>query len=272
VIKIAGKLTEIADMPTHYDEGSVQRHVLETMAASDATYSFADIDQLRFELDVRDSVVKASRDLSGSYLSFSGFHDAKCNPKFWDRTDNGGFRLKKGVSAGAAVADIFAHGEEYATECATAMQIVYYKALLDVYGEERFDKVFPDIFLMDWAIGNPLMAGLGNPKPVADTLLGDRAYFKNDDVDPKAPWWQGENVIVLPDGLYYGHGVGIGTAEQIIRDLNSNRKQGATVFAHLLDTLSRPDFKGLARAGLDNNTEENRAPLVWHLPQPLFSV
>ena len=77
-------------------------------------------------------------------------------------------------------------------------------------------------------------------------LLGDRGYFRNPDVNPKTPEWQGENVIVLPDSLYYGHGIGIADADDMIKALNSNRIAGAERSAYLLDMAGRPDYRQLA--------------------------
>ena len=75
--------------------------------------------------------------------------------------------------------------------------------------------------------------------------MGDRRYFDNPDVDPVTPEWQGENVIVLDNSLYYGHGIGIEDANDIIKSLNSNREHGSTQSAFLMDSASRPNFKKL---------------------------
>ena len=81
--------------------------------------------------------------------------------------------------------------------------------------------------------------------PQTDYLPGDRRYFANPDVNPETPEWQGENVIDLGDGLYFGHGIGTHKAETFIRDLNDNRKGDATREAYLVKKAGRPDFKRL---------------------------
>ncbi|MPM98735.1 Protein-glutamine gamma-glutamyltransferase [bioreactor metagenome] len=114
---------------------------------------------------------------------------------------------------------------------------------------------------MNWYSIHPLLSAIGIPVKATDYLLGDRAYFDNPDVNPETPEWQGENVIILPGGLYYGHGIGILPAETMIRALNANRKQDATQPAYLLDQVARPDFKKLA--DIYNRYSARTASIVW---------
>jgi hypothetical protein len=247
-----------------YPRNSVERQLLMTMSQSAENYRYDALGQLRFELRLRRDIVNAARDLDRSRFSFATFHKSRCNPEYWERTADGGFRLKSGARPGEAIRDIFTNGGAYATECATAMIIVYYKALLDTFGEALFDEQFPAIYLMNWHAIDPLLRAVGIPRRAQDVLLGDRKYFDNPDVNPKTPEWQGENVIVLPGGLYYGHGIGIKTAEQMVRALNANRKTDATRSAHLLDTASRPDFRQLA--DVYERYAARSARLVWAFP------
>lgn len=53
----------------------------------------------------------------------------------------------------------------------------------------------------------------------------------------------GENVINLGNGTYYGHGIGITSANGIIRELNRNRRRGATESAFLTDSVTRLNSK-----------------------------
>ena len=79
-----------------------------------------------------------------------------------------------------------------------------------------------------------------------DYLPGDRRYIENPDVDPDFPECQGENVIDIGQGLYYGHGVGVSDLETIINELNKFRIKRAKKSAFLKDSAGRLNFKKLS--------------------------
>lgn len=258
MILIANRPFSGASLMSSYSADSVERQVLNAMRDSTAQYSYDSTQQLTFELQLRHEIVNAADLLNRSGLNFAVFQRSRCNEVYWDRTSNGGFQLKNDANPAQAIRDIYENGRKYATECATAMMIVYYKALLEVFGESQFNKLFKDIYLMNWHVTDPLLRAVGTPKPAVDKLLGDRGYFANPDVDPQTPQWQGENVIIMPGGLYYGHGVGLLTADQIIRDLNGNRVADASRSAYFTDSVGRPDFKLLA--GYDHPEQREVQP------------
>ena len=267
MIIISGASFDISTIATEYDDNSVEKQLLDKISASNEKYNYDNIDQLKFELNLRKNIVNSAVNLGKSDLSFSVFKNSICNPLYWIRTPNGGFLLKEDSNPGEAINDIFINGDKYATECATAMMIVYYKALLDTYGGELFGKQFPRIYLMGWYVTEPLLWEVAFLQPAANILFGDRGYFNNPDYDPAAPEWEGENVIVLPDSMYYGHGIGITTADEIIRDLNSKRKEHASRSAYLVDSVGRPDFKKLS--DVYHNIPRETAPLDWRqFPAP----
>lgn len=261
---------DISAIIDEYPQNSVERQLLEKMSQSLREFRYDTVNQLKFELRLRKEIVNASEELFRSKMSFTVFHKSRCNEEYWDRTENGGFRLKPGAIPSEAINDIFMNGYKYATECATAIIIVCYKALLNIFGEEPFNKLFPKIYLMNWHSIDPLLKEVGIPRKVEDILIGDRGYFANPDVDPKTPEWQGENVIVLPDGMYYGHGVGIGTAEKMIYALNVNRRKDATRSAHFLDSVSRPNFKKLA--DIYQSAVPQTTSLVWRAFPPAIEA
>jgi protein-glutamine gamma-glutamyltransferase len=245
MITVAGKTVQPGDVGS-YPSGSLEAGILSVMARSTEKYSYSSLEELRFKLRLRKETVAASNGLARSGLRFAVFRDSACNPAYWTRTLDGGFRLKHGAEPAKAIRDIFTNGSSYATECATAMMIVFYGALLNVYGDRKFNEVFPRISLMNWRRLDRYLRGVGMIEKHPDYFPGDRRYFMNPDVDPLVPQWQGENVIDLGNRLYYGHGVGIQPAGGIIESLNRNRAEDADQSAYLMDGAGRPDFQSLA--------------------------
>jgi protein-glutamine gamma-glutamyltransferase len=200
-------------------------------------------DALEFERKMRDSIVESAEALNNSGVDFSTFDDSRCNPQFWTRTEIGGFQLNADVEPSVAIKDIFQNGHLYAFECATAMVIVMYRATIEAIGEQAFNKYFADLFLWDWNYNDHLRLITTHNK--SEMLPGDIVYFKNSDHAPSKPEWQGENAVKLGDDLFYGHGIGITTAEIIIDSLNEERVPGSDVSAYLVDDALHPDFKYL---------------------------
>jgi protein-glutamine gamma-glutamyltransferase len=246
MIFIAGNKTtseELEDLA----QNSLKHSILIQLASANVKIDYDSKDELMFELNLRDQTVNAAEELNRSGMNFAIFRKSRCNPAFWNRTAEGGFRLKSGVSPSKAIRDIFENGHRYGTECATAMVIVYYGALLAVLGHEKFDRMFPKIELMNWHHLDRRLREIGLIRKYPFYLPGDRRYFANPDVDPLTPEWQGENVIDLNGKLYYGHGIGIQDAETIIRALNENRIEDADDSAYLMDSAGRPNYKHLSR-------------------------
>ncbi len=244
MINVAGNTLEPGALS--YPSGSTEALALSIMEKSNATYRYGSLGQLKFELKLRANIVNASKDLNRSNMAFRVFRKSKANPDFWYRTNEGGFRLQPDVSPWDAINDIYKNSSLYGTECATAMVIVYYKALADILPEDLFNRLFPDIYLMNWQhLDRDL--GISRSENPPDYLPGDARYFKNPDVNPLHPEWQGENVFDLGNELYYGHGLGIATKDRIIESLNSLRKEEATRSAYLMDFAERPGFRQLHR-------------------------
>ena len=81
-------------------------------------------------------------------------------------------------------------------------------------------------------------------KDIKDLKPGDYSYFKNWSVS-LAGWnggWQGENVIFLGKGMYYGHPFGVVSGEHIVEYLNQNRTtRGNVKSASLMDVRASLD-------------------------------
>jgi protein-glutamine gamma-glutamyltransferase len=248
---VSGKIISEDILIKEYEKNSIERKIINNIATSDEEYKYDTLEQLKFEVSLRINIIGSAKELNKSGMSFKVFREAKCNDKYWKLSDEGGFLLKDKVKPSDAIKDIFLNGWKYGTECATAMVIIYYKALLNIYPEELFNKLFSEIYLLNWHYLDRDLEEIGYTEKRLDYLPGDRRYFKNPDVNPKTPEWQGENVIDLGNGTYYGHGIGIQNANRIISELNRYRKNGAKTAAFLLDAASRPDFKHLANIYYD---------------------
>ncbi|NLK73477.1 MAG: protein-glutamine gamma-glutamyltransferase [Clostridiales bacterium] len=246
MIIIANNPLVIDSILNTYPVYSIERKILQIMSQSNSAFRYDSVNQLKFELRLRKEIIRAARQLAQSRMSFKVFQQSICNEDYWERTRDGGFLVKRGVKSSTAINDIYNNGYKYGTECATAMMIVYYKALLSVFPENDFNELFPRIHLMNWHYIYPIIEDVGYMRNTEEYLPGDRRYFHNPDVDPETIEFQGENVIDLGDGLYYGHGMGIQNAQTIIRALNSLRMEGADESAYLLDSVGRPDFKNLS--------------------------
>ncbi|HEX6923557.1 MAG TPA: protein-glutamine gamma-glutamyltransferase [Bacillales bacterium] len=256
MIEISGTNVGIGAIDEKWLMNPVTREIVDTMRRSRSIYRFASANQLSFRLEMGLNTVEAARALAHSGVSFATFYDSRCNERFWNLTPNGGFRLKAGVRPAAALNDIFRNGRMYAFECATAMVIVMYKAVLESIGEASFNRLFSNLYLWDWEFDDDL--GLSWEVP-NDYFPGDVRYFDNPDVNPLHMEWQGENVIDMGNGLFFGHGVGIRPAEAFITGLNRRRKPGADQSAYLMDEAGRPAFWHLAQFSGGRGDDGNRS-------------
>jgi len=244
MLTISGNIVDVDTLIPSINNDEIKLKIINIMNKSSYTYRFSSPQELYFILDMRKNIINASKMLYRSRIRFRTFKESECNGYYWRRTPEGGFLLKGSVQPARAINDIYNNGRLYATECATAIVIVYYKAVLDTFGSELFNRLFTDIYLMDWQnLSGKLRVSTDRKPP--DTFPADCRYFKNPDVDPLTPEWQGENAIDLGNNYYYGHGVGIITADNIIYILNNHRKPGSNVSAYLLDSSTNPDYRSL---------------------------
>ncbi|WP_248926961.1 protein-glutamine gamma-glutamyltransferase [Paenibacillus hamazuiensis] len=219
--------------------------IYEQKRKSPVSYHYFSVNHLRFEMNLRNEIVTGAKMLNQSGARFASFKNAHCNEAYWKLTAEGGFSLKEGVSPAAGIRDIFHNGRLYGFECATAVVIVLYKGVLESIKEIEFNRLFAKLLIYDWHYNSNLRLidehGSNNAYP------GDILYFKNPDVSPETPQWQGENVVKIGEDLYYGHGIGIVSSEAIINKLNTFRIPGSSRSAYLLETITYPDFLYLSQ-------------------------
>ncbi len=256
MISIGGNMVSDDWLKTRLGNDDIKIQIANNMQSLDNVFTFENEKLFDFEVAARKELVKASERLHNSFFSFKLFINSICNERYWERTQEGGFRLKKDVKPHEAVRDILRNSRMYGTECATAIVIVFYLALVEVMPVELFDRLFSDIYLMDWKYLDSDL-GVRTYRGVKNALPGDCLYFKNPDVNPDTPEWQGENVIVLLNNYYYGHGIGINKAELIIRALNRNRINNPQQSAYLMDQIVKIDFEYLGNRKLNFEQERN---------------
>lgn len=245
MLKIAGAEVNPKVIGSQYAEDSIENKIINKMASSRETFKYSSLNQLYFEVNMRKNIIAASRELNDSHMKFKVFKKSYCNKDYWDRTKEGGFKQREDVTISEGIDDIFKNSKEYGTECSTAIVIVYYRAIQNIYPEELFDKTFEGITLLNWHHFDDDL-NVYSYEIEGDFIPGDCLYFENPDYDPKEAEWQGENAIDLGDGTYYGHGIGITDSESIIKDLNKHRKRDAEKSAYLSKFVARPNFKDLA--------------------------
>ncbi|NLW01712.1 MAG: protein-glutamine gamma-glutamyltransferase [Clostridiaceae bacterium] len=247
MIRIGGARVQDLSGIGPYRPGSLKRQVLDTLFNSGHTYDYSSVKELQFELDLREKIVRAAERLNSTRFGFEVFKNSRCNQNYWKRTPEGGFLVRSDVSPFMAIRDFYANSHLYGTECSTAIVIVFYLALTEILPEGLFNRLFSDIYLMNWKYLDKDL-GMRSYENLPDYLPGDCRYVKNPDVNPETMEWQGENTIQLLNGYHWGHGVGIRTIPSIISVLNRHRKPGARRSAYLMDLAIRPGYKYLYRA------------------------
>lgn len=222
----------------------IYRGIMDQKRRSPAVFVYRSPQELDFELGLRAAIVKAAKDFYAGGAQFATFKNSRANEQYWIRLPNGGFRLREEALPSDAIADIVHNGSRYAMECATAMVVILYKGVLDMIGAGAFNRHFRNLVLYDWQYDSDLQL-----THAPQAAAGDVVYFENPDFDPQTPEWQGENAIVLGNNQYFGHGLGISSAEGIIQALNGRRRSGSTTSAYLSDLVVHPDFEYIRKLG-----------------------
>lgn len=218
-----------------------EQKIIEAMLTSPARYDYSSMRELSFETSFRNHTIQSATALIHSGAKFATFAKTYGNDMFWRRSPEGALELRYNVPAALGIRDIFERGSLYAFECATAIVVIFYFALLRMIGDQAFNAAFPTITLYDWHYEKlPVYSEIRN-----DFLPGDCLYFANPDFDPARPEWRGENAIYFGYDQFAAFGLGILTAEQVIQRLNSFRKRGATQSAYLMSHVTRVDIPEL---------------------------
>lgn len=229
MIKINHKWLDVSQIQPGTDSAK-SLETLQCLAEVSNVFEYRNFGDFNFEIQLRNRVIEAAIALDKSGPEFSTLEESQSNQRYWHLSKDGTFTLQPGILPHAALVDIFMNGGLYAFECGTAIVVTFLKAILDLIGPRNFDYLFSDLFLYDWRPPRNMALIVHQGR---DYSPGDCVYFKNPDHDLATPEWQGENAILLGRNLFYGHGIGITTAQGIIDELNSNRKPFATISAFL---------------------------------------
>jgi protein-glutamine gamma-glutamyltransferase len=244
MIQIAGNPFQKPDV---WEFASVEGDIINRMQEAKIIYSYQNLDELWFELELRKNIINSAKEMRNGKAKFNIFKKARGNPQYWQLNEVGVFQLRLGAKPADAIRDIFVNSSFYTFECATAIVMIYYYALLKIIGDTPFNTIFQHLFLYSWHVA---------PNYKIHTFYGqhlvpgDVVYFDNPDVDPIKYWWRGQNVIDMGDGTFYGHGFGIRSKEEMIKLLNEKRKPGSKQSAYLSNLITRPSFRELARLRL----------------------
>lgn len=237
------KMIQIMGVPfqlnSMWNFGSSEKSIIQHMYKAPVLYSYPSTDEFLFEINFRTKIIESAKGMNESQMEFTIFEYARCNSKYWNLTDVGGFQLRNDVRPSAAIQDIYKNSSLYAFECATACIIIFYHAILNSIGDHLFNLIFQNLYLYSWHTDPDLELDTF----YADHFLpGDVVYFNNPDFNPKTSWFRGENAVVLSDDSFFGHGIGIRTAEQMIQSLNEYRNPKSNQSAYLTRSITRPSF------------------------------
>jgi hypothetical protein len=204
------------------------------------------------QAQVQLNIVKAARAFHAAGVNFAGnSRQDKVNTELWWMGYGGKMGVRRGVKPSDAINDIFKNGSKYGMECATGTMVVLYKGILDTIGPADFDRAFAKTRLFRWDLKDDDFKAAEKVGKLPGYWPGDHTYFKNPEFDPANSAFQGENVIYLGGGQYFGHGLGIVSEQGVIDSLNNLRRPGATKSAFRDDFELRLHGGTIAKLDLD---------------------
>lgn len=258
MLYVKGQLLHINEVRPKDD---IEEVILYRLHEDPTNHSYSSLRELQVELTLRKHIILSARALNFSRAQFADFRDAFCNPRYWQLTKEGGFLQRSDVSSSDAIEDIFVNSYSYAFECATAIMILFYHAILNTIGRDAFHFHFQRLLLYSWHHDDDLGMTTEN---VSHFIPGDVVYFNNPDVNPAQLHWRGENAVLLEDNTYYGHGVSIQTKEEMIAILNEERIPGSTQSAYLMDFATRLSARQITSLQTPKRKPQRRERLIPH--------
>jgi hypothetical protein len=226
------------------------------ISPSETVYS---LDSLAFELKLRKAIVENIDIPKKACWKFQGIPQAFTKSQYWQPTADGfGITLSaEGLKAPKqAILDLTHDSSQSRFDCNTALQVIYLASIIDVLDGEVFDRNFRTIELNGgtsemkaiWLVrkeGAPQQEITKRPYP---------AYYPGDWMKIKCPWGvgahNGENVIYICPGYYYGFPGGTKSYLQWVWEISSWKKERTLGInerpdIHLEDHARRVDFQKL---------------------------
>jgi protein-glutamine gamma-glutamyltransferase len=227
--------------------GKTERAIIDAMMQSKTRFVRSE-KEIDLEIRFRSNMVKAAQAINDRAPMFpergENFIEAPGASKFWGPDEEGNFGRGlhyKGEpykhSFSEAIDELWATTSGLKCDCSAALTLVYLRALRDTLGKEEFDLLWSNFQAIYKTIprvsqrggnftpgyfnvsGGPPIGGLAD-RYYTDHLPGDWSAFENKDVTPNFDWaWGAENVIVMPDDKFYGHGIGIKSREVMLDEL-----------------------------------------------------
>ncbi len=226
------------------------------------------------DLAFRHAVVRAGKDLANSGVAFAGRSgEDRVNKELWTMGYGGKMQVRKWLPDGeigkpsTALRDIFSNGKAYSFECATAMMVIYHKAILDHIGDEAFDRLFSEprnLKFFRWQVEDSDFTEVKRLAHRPSKLMpGSHYYYKNPDASEANSAFGGENVIYLGDGKFYAHGIrgASGTFEvtekEILDCLRGLRRPDATTEPYRIDMEMHLDGLALSKKAVPEPVPES---------------
>ncbi|MEW6129718.1 MAG: zinc ribbon domain-containing protein [Acidobacteriota bacterium] len=154
-------------------------------------------------------------------------YDGHLDPNFWDNQGWVNWTLKPGVKPSDAIEAIFRNGSGSKMECLSAISAIYYKAILDTIGADKFNALFKNG--MEVSTQSPVFNFFNTKDPSAPLEPGDWCYIKGHpdyhSEDFRKAFgkdvgaWQGENAIYLGNGKYTGLGLQEMTEDEMKQEM-----------------------------------------------------
>lgn len=238
MIQLMGRPFQLDDST---NMSNTEKMIIQSMDQAPDLYSYHSMDEFSFEINIRRNIIESAISMSEGQSQFTTFENTSCNPSYWYVSESGGFLLRNDVRPSDGIWDIYRNSSLYSFECATACVINFYHAILRQIGDHLFNLIFQNLYLYSWHTDSDLELQTF----YGDLLPGDVVYFSNPDVNPNTFWYRGENAVFLGNDLFFGHGIGIKSAEEMIQILNEFRQPQSTQSSYLTNLITRPSFSRL---------------------------